>query len=58
MTMKTRKQYKDYITRSEIIKNLKKPAYTEAQVLGGFITILLISICVLVYVLLVQHGNV
>lgn len=56
--MKTRKQYKDYISRSEIIKNLKKPAYTEAQVLGGFIAILLISICVLVYELLIQHGNI
>ena len=56
--MKTRKQYKDYITRSNIIKNLKKPAYTEAQVLGGFIAILLISICVLIYVLLIRGGNV
>ena len=56
--MKTRKQYKDYVQRSQIIKNLKKPAYTEKQVLGGFITILLISICILVYVLLMQHGNV
>ena len=56
--MKTRKQYKDYIQRSEIIKNLKKPAYTEKQVLGGFIAVLLVSICVLVYVLLIRGGNV
>lgn len=56
--MKTRKQYKDYVQRSEIIKNLKKPAYTEKQVLGGFIAILLISICVLVYELLINGGNV
>lgn len=56
--MKTRKQYKDYVQRSQIIKNLKKPAYTEKQVLGGFIAVLLTSICVLVYVILVQHGNI
>lgn len=56
--MKTRKQYKDYVQRSQIIKNLKKPAYTEKQVLGGFIAVLLTSICVLVYVILVQHENI
>lgn len=56
--MKTRKQYKDYVSRSEIIKNLKKPAFTEKQVIGGFIAVLLISICVLIYVQLVQHGNI
>lgn len=56
--MKTRKQYKDYVQRSQIIKNLKKPAFTEKQVIGGFIAVLLISICILVYVILVQHGNI